>query len=181
MNNMLEVAKKYETKIKKLKVLAFDIDGVLTDGKIWWQGEEVGWNRSFNTYDGYGLKIMQKAGFKVGVITGGDSLGVHKRFKENLGLDFVFAGNEDKRQGYLDVLKMDQGYRDDEVFYMGDELFDIPLLKRAGFSATVPNTTQEVKDACDYVTEKTSGTGCAREVIDLIRYVHNINPLIEDF
>jgi len=64
---------------------------------------------------------------------------------------------------------------------MGDELFDLPLLRKAGFSATVPNTTEEVKVAVDYVTEKKSGEGCAREVMDLIRYAQGIEPLHEDF
>ena len=64
---------------------------------------------------------------------------------------------------------------------MGDELFDVPLLKKAGFSATVPNASFEVTGACDYVTKKTSGTGCAREVIDLIRYVCEIKPSVKGF
>jgi len=181
VSSLKEKAALYGDKIKKLKVLAFDIDGILTDGKVWWQGKEVGWNRAFHTHDGYGLKMMQEAGYLVGVITGGDSLGVHKRFQDNLGLDFVFAGKEDKRQGFLEVQKMNDGYDASEIFYMGDELFDIPLLKRAGFSATVPNAPVEVIDTCDYVTTKSSGMGCAREVIDLIRYVCEISPKIEDF
>jgi 3-deoxy-D-manno-octulosonate 8-phosphate phosphatase (KDO 8-P phosphatase) len=69
----------------------------------------------------------------------------------------------------------------EEILYMGDEHFDIPLLKRAGFSATVPNTGEEVKAIVDYVTIKESGKGCAREVIDLLRYAQGIEPMVEDF
>jgi 3-deoxy-D-manno-octulosonate 8-phosphate phosphatase (KDO 8-P phosphatase) len=76
---------------------------------------------------------------------------------------------------------MDLGYEAEEILYMGDEFFDIPLLKKAGFSATVPSSSHEVKEVVDYVTYIDSGMGCAREVIDLVRYAQNIVPVIEDF
>ena len=70
----------------------------------------------------------------------------------------------------------------DEILYMGDELFDLPLLKKAGFSSTVPNTTEEVTTMVDYVTERKSGEGCAREVMDLVRYAQGITAShVEDF
>lgn len=172
-------SKKFEDKLKKIKVACFDLDGILTDSHVWWASEEVGFNRTFCIYDGYGLKLLMKAGIKVGVITGGNSVSVQKR-TEQLGLDFCYAGNEDKREAFLDLLKR-YNVAADEVLYMGDELFDIPLLKKAGFSATVPNTCEEVKEIVDYVTIKESGKGCAREVIDLVRYAQNIIPAVGDF
>lgn len=172
-------AKKHEAKLKKIKVLAFDLDGILTDSKIWWASEEVGFNRTFCIYDGYGMKLLMKAGLKVGVITGGNSVSVNKRVNQ-LGLDFCYLGNEDKREAFTDILKR-YNVAADEVLYMGDELFDLPLLLKAGFSATVPNTTDEVKEKVDYVTERTSGEGCAREVIDLVRYAQGIEPEPENF
>jgi 3-deoxy-D-manno-octulosonate 8-phosphate phosphatase (KDO 8-P phosphatase) len=174
-----ETAKRFESKLKKIKVVVFDLDGILTDAHVWWESEEVGFNRLFNIYDGYGMKLLMKAGLKVGVITGGNSVSVTKR-TEQLGLDFCYMGNEDKRAAFLDVLKR-YNVVADEVLYMGDELFDVPLLKKAGFSATVPNTSDEVKEACDYVTIRKSGEGCAREVIDLVRYAQDITPFQEDF
>jgi 3-deoxy-D-manno-octulosonate 8-phosphate phosphatase (KDO 8-P phosphatase) len=177
--NLRETAKKFEAKLKKIKVVVFDLDGILTDSKVWWASEEVGFNRSFCIYDGYGMKVLMKAGLKVGVITGGNSVSVTKR-TDQLGLNFCYAGNEDKRSAFLDLLTR-YSVTADEVLYMGDELFDLPLLRKAGFSATVPNTTEEVKIAVDYVTEKKSGEGCAREVMDLIRYAQGIEPLHEDF
>lgn len=171
----------FKEKLKNIKVLAFDVDGILTDGRIWWQGEEVGWNRAFHSRDGYALKIMQKAGFKVGVITGGDSMGIGKRFKENLGVDFVFSGYEDKRDCYHELLKMDAGYEDENILYMGDEHFDMPLLKKAGFSATVATASPEVLEVVDYVTTTPAGMGCVREVIDIIRFAHNIKVMAKDF
>lgn len=174
-----EVAKKHEAKLKKIKVACFDLDGILTDSHVWWASEEVGFNRTFCIYDGYGMKLLMKAGLKVGVITGGNSVSVQKR-TEQLGLDFCYAGNEDKRAAFLDMLKR-YNVTADEVLYMGDELFDLPLLKKSGFSATVPNTTEEVKSQVDYVTERESGKGCAREVMDLVRYAQGIEPKAEDF
>jgi 3-deoxy-D-manno-octulosonate 8-phosphate phosphatase (KDO 8-P phosphatase) len=172
-------AKKFEDKLKKIKVACFDLDGILTDSHVWWASEEVGFNRTFCIYDGYGMKLLMKAGLKVGVITGGNSVSVIKR-TEQLGLDFCYAGNEDKRAAFLDMLKK-YNVEADEVMYMGDELFDMPLLRKAGFSATVPNACEEVREMVDYVTIKESGKGAAREVMDLIRYAQNIVPDHGDF
>lgn len=177
--NLKEAAKKHEAKLKKIKVCAFDLDGILTDCKVFWASEEVGFNRVFNIYDGFGMKMLMKAGIKVGVITGGDSVSVQKRTTQ-LGVDFCYAGNEDKRKAFHDIMSR-FNVQADEILYMGDELFDLPLLRKSGFSATVPNTTDEVKDVVDYVTERKSGEGCAREVMDLVRYAQNITAHVEDF
>ena len=177
--NLRDIAKKFEAKLKKIKVVALDVDGILTDSHVWWASEEVGFNRTFCIYDGYGMKLLMKAGVKVGVITGGNSVSVIKR-TEQLGLDFCYAGNEDKRAAFLSLMEK-YNVSADEILYMGDELFDIPLLKKAGFSATVPNTTDDVKEIVDYVTVRESGKGCAREVMDLVRYAQGINPTNEAF
>lgn len=174
-----ETAKKFEEKLKKIKVAVFDLDGILTNAHVWWASEEVGFNRTFNIYDGYGMKVLMAAGLKVGVITGGNSVSVFKR-TDQLGISFCYAGNEDKREAFLDIMKKYE-VTADEILYMGDELFDIPLLRKAGFSATVPNTSDEVKEVVDYVTIRKSGEGCAREVIDLVRYAQGIVPKLEDF
>lgn len=177
--NLKEISKKYSEKLSNIKVALFDVDGILTNGLISWDGEHVGFNRTTHAQDGFGLKLLMESGIKVGIISGGNSLGVKKRFEENLGLDFIFLGNEDKREAYLEVLKM--GFNDHEILYMGDELFDIPLLKRAGFSATVPNASLEVREIVDYITTRPSGKACAREVIDILRYAKGISPKILDF
>jgi 3-deoxy-D-manno-octulosonate 8-phosphate phosphatase (KDO 8-P phosphatase) len=172
-----EIAKLHQEKLSKIKVCLFDVDGILTDGKIFWAGEEVGFNRQFHTHDGYGLKVLMKAGIKVGIITGGSSIGVQKRF-EALGLDYIYMGNEDKRAAFTEILEKAK-LTADEALYMGDEFFDLPVLKRAGFSATVPNASEEIRESVDYITHRTSGNACVREVIDLLRYVQNIVPQIE--
>ena len=175
--NLPEISKQYADKLSKIKVCLFDVDGILTDGKIFWSGEECGFNRQFHTHDGYGLKILMRAGLKVGIITGGDSIGVKKRF-EGLGVNYLYMGNEDKRASYEKVLE-ESGFSEEEVLYMGDEFFDLPILKRVGFSASVPNASFEVREAVDYVTRRESGNACAREVIDLLRHVQGIVPEIE--
>jgi 3-deoxy-D-manno-octulosonate 8-phosphate phosphatase (KDO 8-P phosphatase) len=173
-NPLEEIAKIHSEKLKKIKVLCFDLDGILTDGRVFYASQEVGFNRSFHVYDGYGMKLLMKAGLKVGVITGGNSVSVEKRV-EQLGLDFCYSGNEDKRAALKNVLQRYQ-VNLQEVLYMADELFDIPLLKAVGFSATVPGSHYEVKSCVDYVTIKNSGEGCAREVTDLVRYAQGIHP-----
>ncbi len=166
-------------KLSKIKVALFDVDGVLTDGRLYFQGEEVGFNRFFHASDGFGLKLLKQAGLKVGIITGGDSVGVLKRFSL-LGLDYMKMGNEDKREAYNEV-KQASGAQDDEILFMGDELFDFPLMKKAGFSATVPHAPIELREYADYVSFKEGGMGAAREVIDLILYAKEFTPQIEEF
>ncbi len=168
-----EKAKEFSSKLQKIKVCAFDVDGILTDGRIWWQ-DDIGWNRTSHIRDGYGLKVLQRAGYKVGVITGGNSESVVKRYSENLELDFVYKGNEDKREAFKELLSM--GYLADEILYMGDEHFDIPLLRACGFSATVPQASWEVQEVCDYITQTGAGLGAVREVIDMLRFACGIKP-----
>lgn len=177
--DLRQAAKPFHDKLKKIKVAIFDVDGILTNAKVYWSGEEVGFNRFFNVRDGYGLKVLKNAGIHVAIITGGDSVGVSKRMR-GLGLadELIHMGNEDKRDAFEKVLKT-TGCSEEEALYMGDEFFDLPILKRAGFSATVPNASMEVREAVDYVTHFGAGDGCAREVMDMLRYAQDIVPEIE--
>lgn len=167
------IAKRHEDKLKKIKLCLFDCDGILTDGKVYWGGSEVGFNRQFHVSDGYGLRLMMRAGIKVGIITGGDSQGVKTRF-EALGVDYLYMGNEDKLEAYESILS-DAKVSDEETLYMGDEFFDLPLLKRVGFAATVPHASIEIREQVDYVTFRECGEGCAREVIDMVRHAQNLD------
>ena len=169
--DLRQVAQTYAPKLKGIKVLAFDVDGILTDGSIWYTGSEVGWNRPFNTRDGYMMAELMRRGFKVGIMTGGNSRSVFERFGQGgrgLGVDFIFADDEDKQASYEKVKAM--GFKDEEILYMGDEFFDLPVLERCGFSATVPEASAEIREAVDYVTWCSAGRGAAREVMDIFRY-----------
>lgn len=173
-----QLAKPHTDKLSKIKGVIFDVDGILTDGRVEWQGEEVGFNRSFNVRDGYGLKLLKSLGLYVGIISGGNSKGLVERLNQ-LGVADQYLGNEDKRDAYIDF-KNKYKLDDSQILYMGDELFDIPILKKCGFSATVEVASKEVRDVCDYVAKMPAGHGCAREVIDMLRFVQNLNPEIPE-
>lgn len=173
------IAKKFSAKLLPIKICLFDIDGILTNGGITWDGDAVGFNRTTHAQDGWGMKFLQRNGIKVGVISGGDGPSLRKRFIDNLKLDFVFLGNEDKRDAYKEILAL--GYKDENILYMGDEFIDLPIIKRAGFSATVPNSSCEIQEAADYITFRESGDASAREVIDLLRYAKNLKIDILEF
>ncbi|MBI2520565.1 MAG: phenylphosphate carboxylase subunit delta [Bdellovibrio sp.] len=173
------LASKFKSKLTHIKVALFDVDGVLTDGRVFYHGEEVGFNRLFHVRDGYGLKMLREAGIKVGIISGGNSLSIVKRFTENLTVDYFFIGSEDKRGPYLKVLS--EGFTDEQILYMGDEFFDLPLLKRAGFSAAPRTASMEILEEVDYVPHSWPGNGAVREVIDLLRYAQGIVPPIPGF
>ncbi len=102
--NLREIAQKYKDKLKKIKLCIFDVDGILTDGKVYWAGEEIGFNRQFFIQDGYGMKLLQRAGLKVGIITAGESIGVRKR-SEYLELDYLYMGKENKSLALNEILE----------------------------------------------------------------------------
>lgn len=174
MLSLKELAQKHQEKLKKIKVVLFDVDGILTDGKVWWAGEEVGYNRAFHTSDGYMMRLLRSKGLKTGIISGGNSFGVKKRFAD-LGVDYIYLGDEDKTHALEKVIQ-DSKCSKDEILYMGDEFFDLPVLRQVGFSATAPHASEEIRKEVDYVTRLPAGMGCAREVMDLVRYSQDIYP-----
>src|SRR4051794_9126572 len=111
-----------QARLKKIRLLILDIDGVMTDGRVFWlQGH--GWSREFHIKDGYGLKILMGCGIQVAVISGGDSQDVRTRM-EFLKIPHVFLGDEDKLKA-LDKIILSTGFHTDQMAFMGDELFDI--------------------------------------------------------
>jgi 3-deoxy-D-manno-octulosonate 8-phosphate phosphatase (KDO 8-P phosphatase) len=170
MIHLLET-KDIQERLKRIQLLALDIDGVMTDGRVFWV-EPQGWTRSFHVKDGYGLKLLMKAGIDVAVISGGDSKDVRVRM-EHLQIKHVFLGDEDKVKA-LDRIVATTGLRPEQMAFMGDDLFDIPVLERVGFSATVPHAVPEVKAKVHYVTEAPGGFGAVREIADALRRSKNI-------
>jgi len=177
--DLKEKAVLLKDKLSKIRVCIFDVDGVLSDGRVFYAGQEVGFNRFFNIQDGFGIMMLLKNDFKVGLISGLDSVGVVERAKA-LKLSFTYLGKQDKRDSYLDVLKR-YNVTDEEVLYMGDDFIDLPLLKRVGFSATPPSASVEIQESVDYVSRRSPGMGCVREVIELLRYANDLHFKIEDF
>src|SRR5690349_21387296 len=164
MNKLLE-SPDIQKRLKKIKLLILDVDGVMTDGRIFWL-DGHGWTRHFHIKDGYGLKVLMKAGIQVAVISGGDSKDVRIRM-EFLKIPYVFLGDEDKIKAF-DKIIASSGFKPEEMAFMGDDLFDIPVLERVGFSATVPHAVDPVKARVHYITETPGGWGAVREVADAI-------------
>ncbi len=162
-----------QNRLKRIKLLLLDVDGVMTDGRIFWL-EGHGWTRMFNIKDGYGLKLLMKAGIQVGIISGGDSKDVRIR-AEFLKVQHVFLGDEDKIKA-LEKIVAATKLSLDEIAFVGDDLFDIPVLEKVGFSATVPHAVEPVKERVHYITVEAGGFGAVREVADAIRKAQGHGP-----
>ncbi len=157
--------KQLADRLKNIKMLLLDVDGVLTDGSIIYtsNGAEL---KIFNAHDGYGITKAIESGIRVGIITGRSSEAVERRAKE-LGIVDLYQGSVDKMTPYKE-LKEAYSLRDGEIAYIGDDMFDIPLLSEVGFSAAPTSARREVKRVVHYVTKASGGNGAVREVIDLI-------------
>jgi len=154
-----------EERLRKIRLLLLDVDGVMTDGRIVIDNHGVE-TKSFDVRDGHGLKLLQRAGLKVGIITGRESEVVRFRARE-LGIDILHQGSRNKLEPYFEAIG-ELDLRDEEVAYMGDDLVDLPVLRRVGFSATVADAAEEVKPLVHYVASRPGGRGAVREVCDLI-------------
>ncbi|MDQ5889315.1 MAG: 3-deoxy-D-manno-octulosonate 8-phosphate phosphatase phosphatase, partial [Pseudomonadota bacterium] len=150
---------------KVLKLLVLDVDGVLTDGKLYLSdsGEEI---KAFNTLDGHGLKMLKASGVDVAIITGRKSRLVEMR-AGNLGIAHLYQGVEDKLSAFRELIGK-LGLQPQQVAFMGDDLVDLPAMRRAGLALTVPAAPALVKQHAHYVSERSGGDGAVREVCELI-------------
>lgn len=157
-------------KIKPIKLLILDVDGVLTDGKIIYndRGEEI---KAFHVRDGHGLKLLMRAGIGIALITGRKSKVVLHRARD-LGIKNVYQRVTNKIEVYEKILKGEK-LKDENVGFVGDDLVDIPVLKRVGFSAAVGDAIPEVREVADYVASKKGGEGAVREICELLLKVQN--------
>jgi 3-deoxy-D-manno-octulosonate 8-phosphate phosphatase (KDO 8-P phosphatase) len=157
------------SRAKKIRVLLMDVDGVLTDGRVWLLSRRDGTAseiKGFSAYDGAGLKLVRAAGLRTGVITGRNSTAVAQRARE-CEIEFVYQGRATKTAAYEEILQA-TGVSESEVAYVGDDLPDLPLLKRVGLAVAVANAAPEVKRVAHYTTRRAGGDGAVREVIELI-------------
>src|SRR5690349_4465138 len=145
MNHDLESLK---ARVSKLAVMIFDIDGTLTDGRIFWVPNS-GWTQMYSVRDGMGIKRLQEAGLEVAAISGGDSLSAQMRM-QSLGIKHVHFNSQDKVANFQTLLTLLR-VTADRCGYMGDEVVDLPLLKAVGFSAAPPEAPDEVRSAVHYV------------------------------
>lgn len=152
-------------KLRKIKFLLLDVDGVLTDGKLIYnsQGIEL---KAFDVKDGYGLVCLKQSGVKIGIITAKNSRIVETRTKD-LGVDELYQNVADKLIAYEDI-KRKYKLKDDEIAYIGDDIPDLGVLKIVGVPIAVNDAIDEVKESAVYITKKKGGNGAVREVVDLI-------------
>jgi 3-deoxy-D-manno-octulosonate 8-phosphate phosphatase (KDO 8-P phosphatase) len=157
--------KNYKNFLPHIKTFIFDVDGVLTDGKILItnEGELL---RSFDTKDGYAMKCALVQGYKIVIITGGRNQGVEDRFKE-LGVFDIYMGAHHKIDAYQDL--MDNYDLDPEtILYVGDDIPDIPVMEKVGLSCCPSDAVSDVKAMANYVSHKKGGEGCVREIIEQV-------------
>ncbi len=152
-------------RIKPLRLIAFDVDGVLTDGGLYLtdSGEEF---KRFNTLDGHGLKMLKASGVELAIITGRTSRCVELRAK-NLGITRLYQGVEDKLAA-MQALFAELKLAPEAAAFMGDDVIDLPVMRRVGLALSVPGAPQVVRDHTHYIAQREAGYGAVREVCELI-------------
>ncbi|HEY5801573.1 MAG TPA: phenylphosphate carboxylase subunit delta, partial [Burkholderiaceae bacterium] len=149
----------------KVKLMIFDIDGVLTDGSLYYgaDGEAI---KRFNVHDGLGIKLLEQAGIATAIISARQAPIVTRR-AQDLGIPFVYQGVHDKRITFAQLLA-DSGHLAADCGFLGDDVIDLPVLSQAGFAISVPNGHPEVHARVHHVTRLSGGNGAAREVCDML-------------
>jgi 3-deoxy-D-manno-octulosonate 8-phosphate phosphatase (KDO 8-P phosphatase) len=153
----------------RVRLLLTDCDGVLTDGRLYYSADsepcaEV--IKVFHIHDGLGLRLAKRAGLKLGIISGRKSAALEARARE-LGVDYLFQGDDAKLGAYERILGAEK-LSDEQVAYVGDDLPDLPLLRRVGFAVAVADAVAEVRAAAHHVTARPGGAGAVREAVELI-------------
>ena len=152
---------------RRVRLAIFDVDGVLTDGALVFSGsgEEL---KVFNVLDGHGMKLLQASGVALAVITSRASRAVEERMR-NLGIDSLFQGAQEKLPAFNQLIER-QGIAAEAAAFIGDDLQDLPVLKRCGFAATVPDAPAALRRHAHYVTRARGGRGAVREFCELIMH-----------
>lgn len=163
-------SKNYKLLLNKITTFVFDVDGVLTNGKILvtTEGEMY---REMNTRDGFALKYALLKGFNICIISGGTNQGVKKRL-ENLGVNKVYLGIHEKDIALDDFINT-YNINPDEVLYMGDDVPDMPVMEKVGVATCPQDAVPDVKRIADYVSHKNGGDGCVREIVEQVMRVQN--------
>ena len=162
---MKRISAKIRRKAQRIKLLLLDVDGVLTDGRIVVdnEGEEM---KYFDARDGHGIRLLARAGIEVGLLTGRSSRVVTHRARD-LGIRMVYQKVFNKVDVYQKI-KQSKRLTDLEVAYVGDDIVDLPVLRRVGLSIAVRDAWEGLKNKVDYVTERKGGRGAVREVVEML-------------
>ncbi|MBI5429260.1 MAG: HAD family hydrolase [Nitrosomonadales bacterium] len=153
------------SRAKLIRLIAFDVDGVMTDGGLYYSGSGEEFKR-FNSLDGHGLKMLRASGVEVAIITGRASRCVEAR-AQNLGIEHVYQGVGNKLEAMVDLLDKLELTRD-AAAYMGDDVADLGVMRHVGLSISVPESPQLVREHSGYVTQRGGGHGAVREACELI-------------
>ncbi len=148
-----------------IKLLLLDVDGVMTDGRIVYDANGIE-TKFFNVKDGHGIKMLQRGGVEVGIISGRKSQVVDNRAAE-LGISLVYQKALDKLGPYQEILEI-RGLKNENVAFMGDDIIDIPVMRRVGFAAAPSDALDYVLEHAHFVTRNRGGWGAVRELCDLI-------------
>jgi 3-deoxy-D-manno-octulosonate 8-phosphate phosphatase (KDO 8-P phosphatase) len=150
---------------RRVRLVVFDVDGVLTDGRLWYGpgGEEL---KAFHAFDGHGVKLLLMGGLKTALISGRESAAVEERARE-LGIEHLILGADDKQRAFRSLLRRLR-MRQDVVAYMGDDYVDMPVLMRCGFACAPNEAPEYVRQAAHYIASAPAGHGAAREVCEFI-------------
>ena len=162
--------KSYKEYLEHITTFIFDVDGVLTDGTvtIMTNGDML---RRMNIKDGYALKTAKDAGFNICIISGGTNLGVQKRL-EGLGITDIYLGAHNKIDQYNEYLEANN-ISADQVLYMGDDIPDVPVMKRVGLATCPQDAAPEVKALCKYISHRYGGKGAVRDIIEQVMKVQD--------
>lgn len=162
-----------QEKLKKIKMLILDVDGVMTDGRITIDsdGREL---KNFNVLDGHGLVMIQRHGIQVAILTGRTSAVVDHRARD-LKIAEVYQGALNKKEVFHQILQKNN-LKPEGVAYLGDDIVDIPVLKMVGFSAAVNDAVELVKKTVDYITVNRGGQGAVREVCEMLLVAQGFWP-----
>jgi 3-deoxy-D-manno-octulosonate 8-phosphate phosphatase (KDO 8-P phosphatase) len=154
-----------DERLARIKLLILDVDGVMTDGRIIYDANGTE-SKFFNVKDGHGIKMVQRAGIQVAIISGRKSLVVELRARE-LGIDTVFQGALDKLVPFQEILAT-KGLDASQVAFMGDDVIDLPVIRRVGFAAAPCDAVEEVLAAVHFTARNRGGWGAVRELCDLL-------------
>ena len=162
--------KNYKELLKKITTFILDVDGVLTNGKILVtsKGKML---REMNTKDGFIIKYALDKGFKIFIISGGTNKGVRERLKD-LGIEEIFLGKDSKNSTYEMLIKK-HNLNENEILYMGDDIPDIPVMKKTGVPCCPNDAVPDVKQISIYISKKNGGQGCVRDIIEQTLRVQN--------
>jgi 3-deoxy-D-manno-octulosonate 8-phosphate phosphatase (KDO 8-P phosphatase) len=152
-------------KAKNIKLLILDVDGVLTDGRLFFDNDGNEY-KSFHARDGHGIKLLQQTGVQVAIISGRKSSTVALRMK-NLGVDHVYQGHENKIAAFNEIIEK-IGIAPEQAAHVGDDLLDLPIMIRVGLAIAVNDANFAVKEHADWCTVLPGGLGAVREVCDFI-------------